>query len=293
MAFVSPQQWYETARWTRWHGHDIPMVVADNPGKPRLLLIHGFPTASWDWFKIWPLLQSQFSLLSFDMIGFGWADKPVNYEYSIQDQAHLAEAVVREAGWDHCHILAHDYGDSVAQELLARQIEQTLSFRIDKCTLLNGGIIPGVHRPTLTQKLLMTPLGPWISKRLTAAKVDRIFKKIFADKKPPSDEELAAVWQLIEHNGGRAVAHKVIRYMAERVTFRDRWVGALNTPATPLLLIDGMEDPISGAHLVEAYRQLVRQPNIVELQGVGHYPQLEAPQATAQAVSQFMAERAS
>jgi pimeloyl-ACP methyl ester carboxylesterase len=38
-----------------------------------------------------------------------------------------------------------------------------------------------------------------------------------------------------------------------------------------------VDDPLSGAHMVERYRQLVPEPDTVQLQGIGHYPHTEAP----------------
>src|SRR5690554_6242724 len=90
-------------------------------GDPVLLLIHGFPTASWDWHRVWPALTARFGrVLAADMIGFGFSAKPRRYPYSIFDQADLQEGLLRAAGVARAHILAHDYGDTVAQELLAR-----------------------------------------------------------------------------------------------------------------------------------------------------------------------------
>jgi pimeloyl-ACP methyl ester carboxylesterase len=75
------------------------------------------------------------------------------------------------------------------------------------------------------------------------------------------------------------VLPKLIGYLRERRVHRDRWVGALvaAAAATPLRFIDGLVDPISGADMVARYRELVPRPDVVELPGVGHYPQLEAP----------------
>jgi pimeloyl-ACP methyl ester carboxylesterase len=42
-------------------------------------------------------------------------------------------------------------------------------------------------------------------------------------------------------------------------------------------VIDGAVDPISGAHMVARYRELIPQPDTVLLEGIGHYPQTEAP----------------
>jgi pimeloyl-ACP methyl ester carboxylesterase len=77
---------------------------------------------------------------------------------------------------------------------------------------------------------------------------------------------------------------KLIGYMAERREHRERWVGALCKTKVPVRLIDGLVDPISGAHMVARYRELVPNPDIVELPGVGHYPQLEAPDKVVTAI---------
>ncbi len=282
--------WYRDVEWLDYRGqYSIPLKRGGRPGAPRLLLIHGFPTASWDWFKIWPALGEHFELACFDLIGFGVADKPRQYDYSLLDQASLTEFVTQSLSWTNCFVLAHDYGDSVAQELLARQSDGTLAFQIDRCVLLNGGIIPEAHRPTLVQRLLMTPLGPLISLAMNRRKLGQIFHHIFGPQTPPSDDEITACWQLIKENGGNRISHKLIRYMAERKVYRDRWVSVLQRPPVPVRLIDGLLDPISGAHLVEGYRRLAPDADIVELPDIGHYPQLEAPDRVIKHVVEFLA----
>jgi len=87
---------------------------------PTLLLIHGFPTSSWDFSPIWQALTTHFNVIAPDLLGFGFSAKPVAYDYSILDQADLCEALLTRLGVNRFHILAHNYGDSVAQELLAR-----------------------------------------------------------------------------------------------------------------------------------------------------------------------------
>jgi pimeloyl-ACP methyl ester carboxylesterase len=52
----------------------------------------------------------------------------------------------------------------------------------------------------------------------------------------------------------------------------------------PLRFINGLLDPISGAHMVARYRELVPHPDVVELPDAGHYPQLEAPGAVLAAI---------
>ena len=46
----------------------------------------------------------------------------------------------------------------------------------------------------------------------------------------------------------------------------------------PLKLIAGALDPISGAHMIDRYRELVPNADVTVLDRIGHYPQVEAPQ---------------
>jgi pimeloyl-ACP methyl ester carboxylesterase len=55
----------------------------------------------------------------------------------------------------------------------------------------------------------------------------------------------------------------------------------------PLRFIVGLDDPVSGAHVAARYRELIPDPDIVELAGIGHYPQVEAPEEMLAAVRQF------
>ncbi len=125
-----------------------------------------------------------------------------------------------------------------------------------------------------------------ISKRTFA----RSFGAIFGPDTQPSAEELDLFWQLLVHKGGRAVFHRLIGYIPEREKHRERWVGALRASAVPLGLINGSVDPVSGAHMVRRYREVVsRQHYIVELARIGHYPHVEAPAESLAAYRRFLA----
>ena len=250
-----------------------PLFTRVDGAGPPLLFIHGFPTASWDWAKIWPAFTPHFHCLTMDMLGFDFSAKPGSAAYSISLQADLFEAWLRHQGIEHYGCIAHDYGDTVAQELLARQ--GTGSPRMTRLVLLNGGLFPEAHKPLWLQTLLAGPLGSLVARLTTRAKFAANMQRIC--KKPLDELEIDAMWTLVANNGGLQVLPKLIGYMAERRQRRARWVGALQHSAVPIRLIDGMDDPISGAHMVARYRQLVPHPDVIELAGVGHYPQLEAP----------------
>jgi pimeloyl-ACP methyl ester carboxylesterase len=274
---VSLEEWRSTGRYIAFRGMRIFVRHSGSDAqKPVLLLIHGFPTSSWDWTPVWDALSRDFRVIALDLLGFGFSSKPRNHDYTIVEQADIAEAVLADCGVQRHHLLAHDYGDTVAQELFARDIARPAP-RIQSTCLLNGGLFPEAHRPRLVQRLLLTPLGPLISRAFNRRAFERSMRSIFGQSTPPSDAELNGYWQAICHDNGHLVMHRLIRYIPERRAYRERWVGALRDARCPLALINGSADPVSGAHMVARWREVVGKGTIVELPGVGHYPQVEVP----------------
>lgn len=250
-----------------------------------MLLIHGFPTSSRDWEPLWPALSRRWSLHAIDMLGFGLSDKPLDFDYSVPASADQWVALCAARGLDGVHIVAHDYGDTVAQELLARQQDGALPFAIRSIAFLNGGLFPEATHPLRVQRLLLGPFGPLVarfaSERTFVAGMRRICVR------PMDEAELHEHWQLLVRADGRRVMPKLIRYIRERTRHRERWVGALQRAGVPICLIDGVEDPVSGGDTVRRWRELLPQAPVHVLAGVGHYPQWEAPGAVLAALESF------
>ncbi len=152
--------------------------------------------------------------------------------------------------------------------------------------LLNGGLFPETHRPRLIQTLHAGPLGAWVARMTTHRAFSANMRAICVQ--PLSDEEIDGMWRLLIENDGIAAMPKLIGYMAERRLHRERWVGALQNSRVPIRLINGLDDPISGAHMVARYRELIDTADVIELPGVGHYPQVEAPDEVARAALEFL-----
>ena len=221
------------------------------------------------------------------MLGFGLSDKPRDIAYSILDQADLQEALLEHLGTSEAHLLAHDYGDTVAQELLARHNEGSLSFNLKSIMFLNGGLFPEQHRARPIQKLGLTPLGLLLGLMMSRARFRKTFDEIFGPETKASDTEIDGHWRLINEQGGRAVIHKLLRYIPERIEHRERWVGALEHTNVPLRLLIGGADPVSGEHLYHYYKEQIPDADAVLLKSIGHYPQTEAPQDVLAAFLDF------
>ena len=281
---IALAQWRGQGRNFVFNGHSIRYWTAGQ-GAP-LLLIHGFPTAAWDWHYLWAPLAERYQVIACDMLGFGDSAKPRGHAYSLLEQADLQQALLAHLNISApVHVLAHDYGDSVAQELLARHYQQRL--RLASCVFLNGGLFPETHHPVLVQKLLLGPLGGLFGRLFNRRTLAANFAKVFGPQTQPSSAELDDFWQLIATNNGPAVMHRLIRYMPERRVQRERWLTAMQRGEVPLRLIDGGVDPISGAHMLARYRELVPNPDCVLLENIGHYPQTEAPDAVLRHYLEF------
>lgn len=271
---ITTEEWLESGAFLSFKNHQVFFKDSLELDKPCLVLFHGFPTSSWDWFGLWPELVKEFRVICLDFLGYGFSDKPQNYEYSFFEQADIVEFLLSKLQIDQYHILAHDYGDTVAQEILARDNAREES-RVLSTILLNGGIIYEAIDFAMIQRLLLSPIGFLVARLMNFKKFKRSFDDICAVKRPM--EELENYWRLINHNQGVKVVHKLIRYILERKENRDRWVSALADCKNPLLFINGIEDPISGNLMVEHFQRLVPNGEVTRLNRIGHYPQAEAP----------------
>ncbi|MFO0762345.1 MAG: alpha/beta fold hydrolase [Byssovorax sp.] len=273
----------------RHRGHAISFH--DEGEGPALLVIHGFPTASWDFHPLWADLTARFRVIAPDLLGFGDSDKPRDHDYSILDQASMIEGLMADRKVARAHLFAHDYGDTVAQELLARHEERTArgeaGLGIGSIVLLNGGLFPEAHRARFIQKLLASPIGGLLGRFTSRRTFEAGLRGVFGPNTQPSAQILGELWDLFERNDGKRVVHLILGYLAERRRHRERWVEPLRTTAIPIRFIDGLLDPVSGAHMVARYRELVPRPDVVELPGVGHYPQVEDPAGVRSAFLAF------
>ena len=279
------EAWINAGCRERLLGYGIFCRVQAAPGKDPLLLIHGYPTASFDWRPLWEPLAERYSLYALDMLGFGLSDKPRNSDYPISLQADLCVALLARHGVTRPHAPAHDYGDTVAQELLAREVDGQLP--LASLCFLNGGLFPETHRARPIQKLLANKwTGPTVARAINFGTFKRA---MIASPATCCRIRNSRPWSLQVRDDGRRALARIINYMEQRRLHRPRWVGALVSSRVPRRLLCGALDPVSGRHLAERYRELVPDPDVVLLEDLGHYPHLEAPQAIVAAYLEFRA----
>jgi pimeloyl-ACP methyl ester carboxylesterase len=277
--------WRDAGEHVELDGHRI-FVREQSGSEAPLLLLHGFPSSSYDWRHAFSLLPGR-HLITFDFLGYGLSDKPRRHVYSLHGQADLVEAVARRYADGPVLLVAHDMGTSVTTELLARDIEGALPFEIAGVLLFNGSMV--LERASLTagQKLLRSRLGP-LAARLTSQRSFRAgFARVFSAAHPLSDEEAADQWALLAHDGGHRILDRLIFYLRERVELAPRWHGALRDWPGPLRLSWAELDPVATTDVLDAVLELRPSAPVTRLSDLGHYPQLEDPTKTMSVIEEF------
>ena len=193
----------------------------------------------------------------------------------------MVEAVWQRLGVNATTLVAHDYSVTIAEELLDRGASLTRVF------LLNGGVFPALHRPTPVQEILLDPVrGPELAMQLNEEAVKAGLGQTFAR---PDEQVLDDLWRALSRDDGHRLAHALLHYVGERAEHGDRWVAALEATEVPLTFIWGPEDAVSGGHVIPEIRRRLPGARVVELQGVSHWPQLEAPEAVIAAIREDLA----
>jgi pimeloyl-ACP methyl ester carboxylesterase len=250
---------------------------------PVVLMLHGFPTWSYDYAEVADDLARDHDVITLDFLGYGASDKPSPYEYSVAESADTVEDLAAHLQLDSGRLVAHDYGGIVAQELLDRALAGQLPFTVSSVVMLNSGIVYSAYRPTRMQKLLILPvIGKLLAGRISANRLRSALDAVLGSKL--TDTEFDDLWYGVSLHGGHKLAHLLIRYNAERAAHHARWEKALADWDGPLCLVWGLDDPVSGRHVLEAATTVLPHAVVTELSGVGHYPQSEAPAAVAAAV---------
>lgn len=275
MALPEPAQAWLDAGEVHYVDNTELFVRDTGYGEP-LVCLHGFPTSSFDWHRLLPLLAHRFRIICFDFPGYGLSAKPRSRSYTIASQTDTAEALMHELGVDSFHLLAHDMGATVACELLHRIQLRKTRLRAQSVSILNAGLYMDLQQPLLTQRLLGTPGINRAMARLSSRYFFmRQYPRVYAHPEDFNEDHYESQWQLLIRNNGRQVLHKVAGFMRERVRHSDIWMKALKESKAPVRYIWGLEDPISVPAIVERAERELNPAAVVRLTGVGHYPQLE------------------
>ncbi len=245
---------------------------------PPLLVLHGFPTSSFDFSGVVDRLAADRRVLLLDMLGYGMSDKP-DRAYTFSLQADIAVAFIADLGVDQLGLLTHDVGDTLGGELLARQLEGSWPVDIADRAMTNGSIYHELAHLSAGQLFLLglpderLPLD----RRLDRAAVMTGVASTFGPTAEVGQDELSAQWEMIAHFDGDLLLPRLIRYIDERRSHERRFTGAIEQHPSPLVVVWGEDDPIARPAMTDVLCGGRTDIRCRLLDGVGHYPMVEAP----------------
>ena len=243
-----------------------------------MVVLHGYPTSSYDYYKVLPELSKHYRVIIHDHLGFGFSDKPLDYSYSLLDQADVALQLWQQLGVKKTHLLAHDYGTSVATEIIARNNNHELTIEIEKLTLCNGSMHIELSQLRTIQKLLKNKwLGKYVAKLTTYAIFSKNLRNVYFDKTKVSNNELKDMWMQLEYNEGRKVIHKLSQYINERYTYWNRWIGALKETNLQTNIVWAKNDPVAVPAIARLIATEISNNKLFWIENTGHFPMLENP----------------
>ena len=268
----------------------LRLAVHDEGSGPVVTFLHGYPSSSLDAVPLFERLEGEARLVALDLPGFGASAKPPEHQYSIHGATDAVEGTWRQLGVSTTVLVAHDYSVSIAQELLARQLDtpdrETVITAVVWC---NGGLWSDLHRQTLGQQLLLDPEhGASVAEAMDEAALTNGLQGTWGSRVSMSEATSHGIWRSMEHDGGSKIAHRLLHYVADRLANGPRWIGALETAPVPMHFVWGDLDPVSGGHVADRMEERLPEwpagRELNRLADVGHWPPLEAPDEVAAAV---------
>ena len=255
-------------------------VIDEGTSKDVLVILHGYPTSSFDYEKVLPELSKHYRVIIHDHLGFGFSDKPDSYTYSLIDQADFALQLWNKMGLKEVTILANDYGTSVAKEILARKNHNLIPIKIKRIYLCNSSMrLEHLHLRNMDQLLKDKKVGRYVA-RLTSNGYLRIKKKLKRNNLNPevhSQYDIKEVWNNLNSDEGKKEIHLLSNFINERYTFWHRWTEALKASEIPIKIVWEKSDPVAIKEIAIVLATENINNNLEWLENARHYSILDSP----------------
>lgn len=261
-----------------------------------LLLIHGFPESSFSYHGIVEgMLQTFDRIILFDMLGYGLSDKPLNYSYSLLEQADTAFAVWKHFGVKGGHLIAHDMGVSVTTEILFRQemglLPGWFSEGLQSVTFTNGSLVLGLAKLRVMQKLLLSRFGKHFRHFVSYSIFEH--QVISAQGNDNlSKEDIRSLWKINTLQDGHKKTYLTIQYLSDRKKFEKvRWLPALKQTQLPIHICWGKDDNVARVEMAHYLKMnICKNAKLTIMEDMGHFCQTENPKKWVLFVSKFFEE---
>ena len=260
-----------------------------NIDNPAIVMIHGWPTSSYDFNELINELKHDYFIAVIDTPGYGFSDKPKGgYHYSIPDDARLVDYFIQVVlGLNKFILLTHDKGDSVGFAFLNLYQQKDLpAYNIDHHVILNGGIYLPLAELSLAQKYLTIPIfGQFMTRFiLTPDRFTSELAKVYSPQL--TTKEQLNISSTFKYQGGTTVFPKTLRYLEDRRKLETSWLQTLAQSKIPATLIWGERDTIAKVEIANfVWENYLGNRDAAaaywQLPCASHYPQNDQPKVLA------------
>ncbi|MBX5468916.1 MAG: alpha/beta hydrolase [Thermoleophilaceae bacterium] len=268
----------------RARGVRAPFIEA-GPADARdaAFFVHGNPGSREDWTRLVRSVGDVGRAVAVDMPGFGRADKPRDFDYTVGGYAAFIEEARRELGIERMHIVGHDFGGPFAL-MWALQHQDAFASAV----LINTGVLIG-YRWHRMARLWRTPVvGEIVQMLVTERGWRRTMRSLNPQPLPP--EDVARMYRDYDRDTRRAVL-KLYRATGEVGALGDALSAAFRALDRPALVVWGRQDPFIGVEQAELQRRSFPSARVVVLDDSGHWPFLDDPERVAAEIVPFMREQ--
>jgi haloalkane dehalogenase len=254
----------------------------EGQGRP-LLLLHGWPTSSFLYRNITPVLAQRHRVVVPDLPGFGASSKPVDRTYSFELFASVLDALVERLGLDDLGLLVHDLGGPIGVHWALHR-----PGRVSRLALLNTLLYPDFD-PTVIDFVMTLADEDRRHELVSEDGLREVLRVGVSHAEALSDESLDGITApFTSEEDRRALAQAGFGLHPDGFADIAR---LLPDVQIPVLGLYGSDDTIL-PDVAETFAHVQRDvphAQIEAVPGAGHFLQEEVPSLLAQRLSEFFA----
>ena len=245
-----------------------------------VVFVHGNPGPAEDWRRLVGRTGAFARAVAPDMPGFGGADKPDSFVYTVDGYARHLGGVLDELGIRRAHLVLHDFGGAWGLWWAADHPD-----RFASATLLNIGVLRGYRWHSLARIWRTSGLGEVFLRTSTRAASQRLLRRGTPRGLPR--EALDRMYDGLKDRGTQRAVLRLYRATDIAAVSEDLH-RRLEGCDRPVLAVWGRHDPYLPVAYADRQRETFPGAEVVVLDDSGHWPMLDDPAALEAAVLPFL-----